>query len=903
LDASPFNPLSQGATLIAASHHLAHSIKVDFAHAARAQGKVAWVTPLVLTWPTYVRNACLHIRQSKGLQLRLLTDHQSSALWEQIVDEFNDRQQLLNNKLLNPSQAARDAQRSWNRLHQYRIDLQKLSHYPFEETEVFLGWLQRFIQRTKEKQWLDSARFVQFLIDQQFQPETELLVYGFDAIKPDMQYALSAWQSQGAKVTYIKKQNIDSALHIIGIRDEKEEIKQAAVWARELVTEGSERVAVVVPRLATHSAKISRIFSEVFSPNQRRIDISQQPQAFHLAVTSPLIAYPLVQHALLCLQMMTGSSDVLSVGLLLRSPFFKGYYQEASQRALLDLKLRGDRRERWTAEQLQRISAQWGCLKLAESLQAAIEVHRNIPNRATPSEWSDFFITLLKSCGWSQGRGLDSHEHQTFHKLQEVMVELGALDEVLGVIDANKALSTLRGLCSKVSFSPEAVDQPVTIIDSDGVTGMTFDAIWVMGLHAGEWPPTAEPDPFIPVSLQRSAKMNEAVPELCLAASKQKLYQLARSAKKVVFSWPQHEEGEELRPSSLLAESYPSAEGESLSVEFDGVAKRLFDHRPTLEGWQDQALPVLNSVEVKGGTRILELQSQCPFRAQVELRLHANPVNEISVGVSPVDRGDLVHRVLDEVWNDLKSHSNLVNTDLESYQSKIRAMAHRHAQSKFKAEESHRQNLLKIEIDFCVRWITDLLHIEKEREPFRVYRAEEKEAFELAGLTISIKPDRVDELADGSRLLIDYKTSASYKPSDWFDTQNQRPRSPQLPMYALAHSAQAKVSGVAFASLSSDKVGFSGLADRGIVDGIFPTDASKVIKGIDGISSWDDVLSYWQHVLSHLADEYRAGHAQVSPHKNACNYCHLKGMCRIQEFKQLSDLDNEEDGEEEGSYG
>ena len=44
------------------------------------------------------------------------------------------------------------------------------------------------------------------------------------------------------------------------------------------------------------------------------------------------------------------------------------------------------------------------------------------------------------------------------------------------------------------------------------------------------------------------------------------------------------------------------------------------------------------------------------------------------------------------------------------------------------------------------------------------------------------------------------------------------------------------------------------------------------------------------------------GHAQVSPKKSACDYCHLKGMCRIQEFKRLSDIDSEEDGEE-ATYG
>lgn len=902
MDASLYNRLSQGATLITASHHLAHSIKVDYATTARAQGYKTWITPRVLTWSTYVRNACLQVSQLKGLQLRLLTDHQSAALWEQIVNEFNDHQQLLDNKLLNPIQAARDAQRSWRRLHQHRVDLQKLSHYPFEETGVFLRWVSQFIQYTKKRHWLDTARFVQFLMDQQFQPDTELLVCGFDEINPDMQYALTEWQSQGAVVQYIDEPSIASDLRIVGLKDEKEEIKQAAQWARQLVATGEQRVAVVVPKLSTKSAVLARIFSEVFAPSQQRIDASLQPKPFHLAVTAPLGTYPLVQHALLSLQMLLSSTEVLSIGRLLRSPFFKGYAQEASQRAMLDLKVREERRERWTADQLMRFSTRWGCVRLSEGLQAAVEAFRGLPKHASPSEWSDYFIRLLKCCGWAQGRGLDSHEHQALKKFQEVMAELGTMDELLGTLDSSKALSILRGLCAQVSFSPEAIDQSVSIIDTDGITGMTFDALWVMGLHAGEWPPTAEPDPFIPVVLQRAAKMTEVVPELCLAKSKLKLHQLSHSAKNIVFSWPQHHEDEELRCSQLLAEFASSDDGLTLGENIDTLDKFLFERKPTMEVWQDNLLPALTGSEAKGGTRILELQSQCPFRAQVELRLHAKQFNDITMGISPIDRGTLVHKILDEVWNDLKDHSVLVQTDLGSYESKIKAIAHRYAQSEFKAEEAHRQKLLDIEVDFCARWIIDLLKIEQRREPFRVYRAEDKETFELSGLNISIKPDRIDELSDGTRLLIDYKTSANYGPGDWFDAQNNRPRSPQLPLYALAHAVQAKVSGVTFAALSPDKVAFSGLADRAIADGIVPANHSKVTKGINSIAAWDDVLLYWKHALSVLAEEHRAGNAHVSPQKNACNFCHLKGMCRIQEFKRLSDLDTEE-GSEEESHG
>ncbi len=70
---------------------------------------------------------------------------------------------------------------------------------------------------------------------------------------------------------------------------------------------------------------------------------------------------------------------------------------------------------------------------------------------------------------------------------------------------------------------------------------------------------------------------------------------------------------------------------------------------------------------------------------------------------------------------------------------------------------------------------------------------------------MTIVPDRSTRLADGSRMVIDYKTGIP-KLSQWF---GDRPDEPQLPLYALAES---DVAAVAFAQIRKGDARFPGIA-------------------------------------------------------------------------------------------
>jgi ATP-dependent helicase/DNAse subunit B len=146
---------------------------------------------------------------------------------------------------------------------------------------------------------------------------------------------------------------------------------------------------------------------------------------------------------------------------------------------------------------------------------------------------------------------------------------------------------------------------------------------------------------------------------------------------------------------------------------------------------------------------------------------------------------------------------------------------------------------------------------------------------ELARLPIRLRVDRVDQLADGSRMIIDYK-SRSGRVQDWF---GDRPAQPQLPLYSIAEPDC--VSGMAFAVLRPRESRFVGLGRVAAAPGV-STDLSRLGKAGINVQGWSELVDYWRSTLEHLARAFMAGDAPVDPlTASSCTWCGLQPLCRI----------------------
>jgi RecB family exonuclease len=292
----------------------------------------------------------------------------------------------------------------------------------------------------------------------------------------------------------------------------------------------------------------------------------------------------------------------------------------------------------------------------------------------------------------------------------------------------------------------------------------------------------------------------------------------------------------------------------------------------------------LPASEARGGARTLELQSCCPFRAQAELRLDARPLPRVSIGVEPVDRGAILHRVLEEIWGVLRTHEQLVATSDAELEQLVRDSAQRHAAHELRPDTRHRVRLAALEVESVVAQTLRLLAVEKQRAPFRVRFAEAAQAYSIGGLSITLRPDRVDELAEGGTLLIDYKIGASNWPRDWFDVLPGRPRRPQLPLYGLALGGELRA--LAYVVVAPGAVEYRGWSDGAAIGlGVAPYPSGLRID-LGDPSDWTALQHHWRFTLTRLAEHYVAGEAQVDPLPLVCATCHLSTFCRIHELAQ-----------------
>ena len=158
---------------------------------------------------------------------------------------------------------------------------------------------------------------------------------------------------------------------------------------------------------------------------------------------------------------------------------------------------------------------------------------------------------------------------------------------------------------------------------------------------------------------------------------------------------------------------------------------------------------------------------------------------------------------------------------------------------------------------------------ESKREPFTVLETELAMEIEHGGVKMNVTLDRIDEV-DGSHVVIDYKTGAGNTALPW---GNERIENPQLPLYVLTDE---NIRGASFAQVVRHNYAFKGIAED---DSKLPK-VSVSVRGSE-INDWVAWRNHWQGALDIVAKEVRDGLAIVKPMKNACDYCDLKPLCRI----------------------
>jgi probable DNA repair protein len=279
---------------------------------------------------------------------------------------------------------------------------------------------------------------------------------------------------------------------------------------------------------------------------------------------------------------------------------------------------------------------------------------------------------------------------------------------------------------------------------------------------------------------------------------------------------------------------------------------------------------VAEGEKVEGGTNLLKAQALCPAWAFYRYRLGAKPLDAPVEGLDAMDRGTLLHRVMEKFFAGRTQAELAAMRDGERNEAVQAAVAASLTEFNDERDEPLSARFAALEQARLETLLGQWLVLELARPtPFSVIACEQKAEVKIEGIAIAFKVDRIDELADGRRLIIDYKTGDP-KTKEW---DGERIAEPQLPVYAT--HVDGHPAAVTFAKVRADDCAFVGLgAEAGLVD------------GVKAAPDWLATLEQWHAAITAVAGEIRDGHAAVSfARDDDLKYCDVLPLLRLPEAK------------------
>jgi probable DNA repair protein len=825
-----FAQLKPNTLILTANKRLASWIAYQHHDWQISRGISTWPSLDVLPFNAWLKR-CFTELQTKacGAPLILLNPQQSFLLWQTIIHDQTD------DALLSVNATASAAQDAWNLLQKYNVNPNDPELSLNDDNLDWKNWAETFVQTCKDNNWIDNASLIKFINSQlgNLNTSKHIILVGFLELTPAEQLLLDKLNCEINFYQARIRNQSTKRMFFANTEDEiyamanwtKQQLKATTVGARRAVPlQNAKNIGCIIPNLNEIYNDVKRIFAETFADDTQ----------YNISYGDKLSNEPIIYAALEILSLNIGKIHIDDIGFLLRSPFI-GNFKELPQRAIQDAQLRQMNQTEFTLNQL---NTHCDLFKTLQTIK--------FKQHLSPREWVDVFTKQFNALGWPGTRELTGKEFKTIEHWHELLQEFAALDLVINSFSHAQALVNLKRLASQTLFQTKKPHYaPIQILGTLEATGLCFDHAWMMGLDDKNWPETAKPNPFLPISLQKKYNMSHATAEREFHFARLITQKFMQNSSGIIFSYAQQNQ-DGVSQHSPLIKDFPLIENFDVKSHFE-IAQQKFTNIS-----DDQAPPVQENEALHASVDILEQQAACPFRAFAKHRLQACEIPKPTEGINALDRGSITHKILELIWKQIKTHKKLCSMNENELKKLIDASIQKSLKIKSEFAKLEQQRLHKL--------IYDWLQHEKKRASFSVAEQEQKYTIKCGKLKLNVRIDRIDKLKNNTHILIDYKTGKSeVKINDWL---GDRPNKPQLPLYAA--NIPQKIDDIAFAQILPGKLAFK--------------NAAKEIN-------WQEQLKSWKKITANLADDFYNGKAKVDPKNpnNTCKFCKLHSLCRIYE--------------------
>ena len=836
--------------LVTPNDRLAKEYRRGFSIEMLQAGKSAWRAPLIQSLSQFLASCYADFLEANPTEPKTLTPA-----------EMIELAHLASPVSLSPAVVA-NLLNNWNTLHQYSIPLRALPAAA-DRTLFFENWAIQFEKLISASKKIPAVLVGERLASANWLPPYPIITVGLEELtQPQQKYCaflcsrgsvsfvggseespmcvaehLSDITANRVTVDAVALSNTLTGHCLYQAASQQDEIIAAAQWAKDAkLNDPQATIGIVVPTLESNHDQISYEVGSVLDPLE-----GSKSTSFDISGGNQLNLQPVWQHGRALLNAVLTTTDFQTIDRLWRSPFF------SLSKDLGEL-------HPWPLK-LNRTFQLGDLLNLIKNTPSKtfgeyVSAYRDPQEIRTYTDHLVCFQKILMAAGWPSQTALASYQYQAFQGIENLINDTLARPLANGAerMNGQHALIVFDHALSGSLFAPQRPPADIQVLGSLETTGLQFSHLWVCGLDANRFPGTATRRTYIPGQLAQEFDIPRSSQAEENSFCRRQLNGWINQSKEIRFSYCGQENNTEV-PASLLF-------GHCQKPNLVPAATNWTQQSISLETYNDDFGPPIDSPPKRTGVRLLQQQADCAFRSFAVTRLGLDEQRLPHRLLDHLDRGNLVHNVLQALFQDVADQQDVIDM---AYSTISRAVDY--ALDKlpgtlpkaFHTTEHERVSSL----------VSSWLEFEKSRPSFRVRSVESVHAVEIAGLTLNIRIDRQDDMS-GEHVVIDYKTGDA-KVSGMWDLPLTNL---QLPLYA---QIDPDIHGVHFGIVQNPP------KLRGInTDGVQG-------KGVT-LAEWQNLQQSWRSELDRLAGEFQQGNAVVAPSSAlACRYCHLKSVCRIQQ--------------------
>jgi ATP-dependent helicase/nuclease subunit B len=811
-------------TVVVESALAARQWEIHLAARDIAAGASVWETPPIRPYGVWLAERWLAVAPHEPAAI--LTPAQSAALWRRVVAESPSGDALLGH-----AGAAEWAAAAASLLRRWQADPAALRAGRRDgDFRAFLDWERRYRLVLREHGWRDGNDLEPELLALPASGEGDVLATDLGEAYPARTELFAHLTAGGRTVREQVAPLVRGRHRTTSLPDASQEVRAAFGWARQRIErDPGARIAIVVPDLPYRRDEVDRIAALALH-GEREVPVWIDGGA--------LSRDPAVGAAVSALSLLTADGGYAAFGRWLRSPFF-GAAVEHGLRARLDRVLREgltshvpfvEAYRHCGLRELLRERAPLAAHALARALLEVGEV-----THAAPSRWAHLWSRYLTALEWQP-----PPRRAALLGWQSALDELARLTPILGEISLSAALTEVERIVERAPLVEPLPLHGVHVLHHIDAVGPGYDGVWASGFTDAVWPEPPRGNPLLPMSLQRELGLPYSTPQDAERRSTHALARLVARTADLVVSWPARVYDYETEPSPAIVGWEPLS-----TSDVSGLAIARASSAPRGRETVVDPAPQFVAERLLGGTAALGRQARCPLRAFCQDRLGARALERLRFGLDARLRGIAAHRAAELLLGDLPSQEAL----LAKPSAEIAGVTRRALDEVFGAARRSLRVLWQLELEQLDRQLAAFLRVEALRQPFRVRAVEQSGEVTLGRLKVRVRVDRLDELADGTVAVLDYKTGERASGGDWF---TPRLRDAQVPLYAA--QASTAVGAAVIARLTVDTAGYAGIWPEGTFPGRRSPGAADSIE---------EQLALWRSQVAALAGEFAGGDVRI----------------------------------------